>query len=58
MTKTYHWTFYGVRWLKESVNSDEKFERKTDKEGKITFYGNDITNNPYGRSGPTALSTY
>jgi len=50
--------FYGVRWLQESVNKNDKFERKTDNNGKVTFYGNDINNNPYERTGPTSLSTY
>jgi hypothetical protein len=50
--------FYGVRWLQESVNKNDKFERKTGNNGKVTFYGNDSNNNPYERTGPTSLSTY
>ncbi len=50
--------FYGVRWLQESVNMNDKFERKTDNYGEITFYGNDINKNPYERTGPTSLSTF
>jgi len=50
--------FYGVRWLQESVNINDKFERKMDNNGKVTFYGNDINHNPYERTGPTSLSTF
>jgi hypothetical protein len=50
--------FHGVRWLQASVNLNDKFERKTDNEGKVTFDGNDIINNPYQRTGPISLSTY
>jgi hypothetical protein len=50
--------FYGVRWLEASVNIIDRFERKTDNHGRVTFNGNDIHNNPYQRNGLTALSIF
>jgi hypothetical protein len=50
--------FYGVRWLAESVNVNDRFDRKTDNYGRVTFNGNEINDNPYQRNGPTTLSTF
>jgi len=50
--------FYGVRWLQESINANNQFERKTDDDGKVTFYGNDTMNNPYEKTGPISFSTF